>query len=135
MAKEKEDIKGTKEVSENVVTERTKTGATYVPNVDINENEDGLVLLADMPGATEKDVNITLENDVLTIDAQVAPVSINAHKLSYREYGVGDYHRAFTISEAIDRNKIEARIKDGVLRIKLPKAQEAKPKTIPIQVG
>ncbi|MBN2297302.1 MAG: Hsp20/alpha crystallin family protein [Deltaproteobacteria bacterium] len=135
MATEKKNITNTKESADSVVTEKTKNTATYIPNVDISETKESLVIFADIPGATEDSIQVTLDNDILTIDARVAPETINAHKLTYREYGVGDYSRAFTINESIDREKIEAKIKDGVLRIVLPKAEAAKPKTIPIHKG
>lgn len=135
MEKDKKKIEKTKQAGDNVVTENTKNTVTYIPNVDISETKEGLVILADLPGVGENDVNVSLENDVLSIDAHVTPVTTNGHKLAYREYGTGDYNRAFTINETIDRDKIEARMKDGVLRIVLPKAEAAKPKTIPIQTG
>jgi HSP20 family protein len=135
MVNEKKDPGKTKDVAEGVVMERTKNTVTYAPNVDISETKDSLVILADLPGADENDVHVTLENDVLSIDAQVASKAINGHKLAYREYGIGDYRRAFTINEAIDGSKIEAKMNNGVLHIVLPKAEAAKPKSIPIRKG
>lgn len=135
MEKDKKKIEKTKQAGDNVVTEKTKNAVTYIPNVDISETKEGLVILADLPGVGENDVNVSLENDVLSIEAHVTPDTMNGHKLAYREYGIGDYSRAFTINEHIDRDKIEARMKDGVLRIVLLKAESAKPKTIPIQRG
>ena len=132
MEKEKKSMIGTKESADSVVTEKTKNTATYIPSVDISESKEQLIIFADIPGASENDVQVTLDNDILTIDARVTPETINGHKMTYREYGVGDYSRAFTINEVIDRDRIEAKIKDGVLRVVLPKAAAAKPKTIPI---
>ena len=135
MANETKELEKTKDTAEGVVMERTKNTVTYTPNVNILETKDGLEITADLPGAGENDVNVTLENDVLSIEAQVTSESMNGYKLSYREYGVGDYRRAFTINEAIDGSKIEAKMKDGVLHIVLPKAEAAKPKSIPIHKG
>ena len=115
--------------------ERTNNTVNYMPNVDISETKDSLVILADLPGADEKGVNVTLENDVLSIEARIASGDMNGHKLAYREYGIGDYRRAFTISEGIDGSKIEAKMKNGVLHIILPKAEAAIPKSIPIHKG
>lgn len=117
----------------SVVAERTKPGRIYIPNVDISEDKEGLVLYADVPGAGEGDISLTLENDVLTIEAKVAQDNKDGHRLSYAEYGIGDYYRSFTINEAVDRDRIEAKIKDGVLKIILPKAEAVKPKQIKIQ--
>ncbi|MBN1637103.1 MAG: Hsp20/alpha crystallin family protein [Deltaproteobacteria bacterium] len=117
-------------------TERTKDRRTYIPRVDIYEDDqNNLRILADMPGANEKSVSITLEQDVLTIEASVDNVEFSGHTLSYAEYGVGDYYRAFTLSEKIDREKIEARMKNGVLSILLPKAEPHKTRKIKIQAG
>lgn len=121
------------ELDQNITTERTKPGALYIPNVDICEDKDSLVLYADVPGAGEGDIKVTLENDILTIEAKVAPEKRDMHRLVYAEYGIGDFYRSFTITEAVDRDKIEARLKDGVLKIILPKAEASKPKQIRIQ--
>jgi HSP20 family protein len=114
-------------------TERMKTGVVYLPNVDISEDKDNIYIVADMPGVGDTDVNITLENDVLTLEGKVTPPTFEGHQLAYNEYGVGDYFRSFVLTEAIDRNRIEATIKNGVLLIVLPKAETAKPKHIPIR--
>ncbi len=135
MANETKELEKTKDTAEGVVMERTKNTVTYTPNVDISETKDSLVITADLPGAGENDVKVTLENDVLSIEAQVTSEPMNGYKLSYREYRVGDYRRAFTINEAIDGSRIEANMKDGVLHIVLPKAEAAKPKSIPIHKG
>ena len=135
MANETKELEKTKDTAEGVVMERTKNTVTYTPNVNILETKDGLEITADLPGAGENDVNVTLENDVLSIEAQITSEAMNGYKLSYREYGVGDYRRAFTINEAIDGSKIDAKMKNGVLHIVLPKAEAAKPKSIPIHKG
>ena len=120
---------------ESAVAERTKDRRTFIPSVDITEIGESLMIYADMPGADEKSVNITLENDVLSIEAQVKAVRSEGHTLSYAEYEEGDYFRAFTLNEKIERDKIEATLKNGVLSIVLPKAEESKTKRIPIKVG
>ncbi len=135
MKNEGKELERTKDVAEGVVMEKTKNTVTYTPNVDISETKESLVILADLPGADENHVKVTLENDVLSIEAQVVPEATNGYKPAYREYGIGDYRRAFTINEAIDGSKIEAKMKDGVLHIVLPKAEAAKPKSIPIHKG
>jgi HSP20 family protein len=123
------------EAGRSLATERMKTGNVYLPNVDISEDKDGIYILADMPGVDDKDVNITLENDVLTIEGKVVPVNTEGRARAYTEYGVGDYFRSFILTEAIDRDKIVATIKDGVLSIALPKAEAAKPRHIPIRAS
>ncbi len=92
------------------------------------------VIYADMRGG-DKGVTITLENDVLTIEAQVGEMTFDKHSTTYSEYGVGDYRRAFTLNEAFERDKIEARMKNGVLSVVLPKAEAVKTRSIPIKAG
>ncbi len=120
---------------EQAQVERTRSTTVYTPDVDILEREDSIVVLADMPGADEKSVDITLEKDVLSIYARVEPEVPEQHQLLHAEYGMGDYQRSFTISDEIDRDRIEARVKNGVLRLVLPKAQAAKTRKIAIQAG
>lgn len=123
------------QVQETPLAERTKDRSTYIPEVDILEDANNLYIYADMPGADDKGVNITLENDVLTIEAQVGDLKFDKHNVTYSEYGIGDYYRAFTLNEAFERDKIEAKMKNGVLSIVLPKAEAVKTRNIPIKVG
>ena len=120
---------------EQAQVERTRSTTVYTPDVDILEKEDGIIVFADMPGADEKSVDITLEKDVLSIYARVEPEVPEKHQLLHAEYGMGDYQRSFTISNEIDRDRIEARVKNGVLRLVLPKAPAAKTRKIAIQAG
>jgi HSP20 family protein len=116
-----------------VETERTRTRKVYVPRVDIYETEEAIVLIADMPGVDEKSADITLEKDVLTISGPVEPLNFNGHSISYAEYDTGDYQRAFTISNEVDRNRIEAKVKNGVLHVILHKAEQVKARKIAIK--
>ena len=111
-----------KEVAESDA-ERTRSRVAFVPRADIYETDDNIVVVADMPGVDEKSVDITLENDVLSINGYVEPRSPENYDLAYAEYREGDYQRRFTISNQIDRDKIEATVRDGVLRLLLPKSQ------------
>lgn len=123
------------QVTDTAVAERTKDKVVFTPAVDILEDANNLYIYADMPGADDKGVTITLENDVLTIEAQVGEMSFDKHSTTYAEYGVGDYRRAFTLNEAFERDKIEARMKNGVLSVVLPKAEAVKTRSIPIKAG
>ena len=88
-----------------------------------------------MPGVDEKAINITLDKDVLTIEGSVGIEHYKDYSLAYAEYGVGDYRRAFTIADGIDRDRIEATVTNGVLRLVLPKAEEVKPKKIEVRAS
>lgn len=103
--------------------ERTRSRLAFVPRADIYETNEAIVLLADMPGVDETTLDITLENDVLTINGYVNTSYPEGYGLAYGEYRVGDYQRSFTLSDKINRDKIEATVKDGVLRLYLPKAE------------
>jgi HSP20 family molecular chaperone IbpA len=103
--------------------ERTRSRPAFVPRVDIYETDEAIDLVADMPGVDESLVDITLENRVLTVKGLVEPSWPEGYELAYAEYRVGDFERTFTISDTIDRGKIEATVQDGVLRLRLPKAQ------------
>lgn len=79
-----------------------------------------------MAGVTEKSIDITLENDQLTIQGFRDYENPEGHRIVYSEYELGDYYRSFTLGDKIDREKIEAKFKNGVLRLTLPKAEKAK---------
>jgi HSP20 family molecular chaperone IbpA len=98
-------------------------------------HKDSLFLLADMPGVDEKTVDIELEKNVLTITGRVENGQVKDAALMYSEYEIGDYERVFTLSDQIDRDKIVATVKNGVLRLELPKAEEVKPKKIAIKAA
>jgi HSP20 family molecular chaperone IbpA len=115
--------------------ERTRDRLAFVPRADIYETEEAITVVADMPGVDETSLDITLENNVLSIDGYVEPMQPEGYSLAYAEYRVGDYQRAFTLSDKIDREGIEAAIKDGVLRLSLPKITEARKRTIAIKAG
>jgi len=127
----KEVQKKEAEVKEGL--ERTRSKRLYAPPVDIVEEKDNLFLVADMPGVDENSLDITLDKNVLTIYGTVEPEMPENHRLVSAEYGIGDYQRTFTLSDEIDREKIEATVKNGVLRLTLPKAQTAKTRKIPVK--
>lgn len=127
----KEVKKKEAEVTEGV--ERTRAKKLYTPPVDIIIGEDNLFLIADMPGVDENSVDITLEKNVLTIYGTVEPEIPEKHRLVSAEYGIGDYQRTFTLSDEIDRERIHATVKNGVMRLTLPKAEAVKTRKIPVK--
>ena len=121
-----------KEMAEVEQAERTRAGKTFIPATDIIETDNQILLYADMPGVDKNSIKVTLENNVLTIEGQVKREQPKDMTVVYSEYEVGDYYRSFTLGDAIDRSKIEANYKDGVLKLTLPKAEEAKARTIEV---
>jgi HSP20 family protein len=106
----------------------------FAPAADVFETKQGAVVLVDLPGCDEGSVDIRVEEGVLTIRGRVQPESHPGHELTYGEYRVGDFERSFSVSELIDTEHIEATVKDGVLRVTLPKTEAAKPKKIQVKV-
>lgn len=113
--------------------ERTRACRIYSPQVDIIERKEDIIVMADMPGADEKTVDITLEKNVLTIYGKVEADIPKDHTLSVSEYGIGDYQRVFTLSDEVDSDNIKATVKNGVLKLIMPKAAPAKTRKIPVQ--
>jgi HSP20 family protein len=125
-SREKQQVEG---------TEQTRPGRYFMPDVDISENDDALRLWADMPGVSEKDVNITLKDGVLTITGVVSTAGYDELAPLYTEYNVGNYVRQFTLNEQIDEASIKARMRNGVLQVELPKREQAKPRKIEVTAG
>ncbi len=122
------DIKKEAEIPQGL--ERTRPHKVYTPDVDILERKNDIIVTADLPGVDDKNLDITLEKNVLTIYGRVEPDIPEKHRLAYSEYGIGDYQRAFTLSDEVDKEKIQATMKNGVLRLVLPKAETAKTRKI-----
>lgn len=113
--------------------ELTKAGAVFTPNVDIFENEDALILVADMPGVNKERVELHLEDNLLSVRGHVA-LQTPAEPL-FTEYPTGNFVRTFTLSNIIDQSKIGASIKNGVLRVVLPKSDVSKPRKIAVKAA
>lgn len=110
-------------------------GGTWAPAVDIYEQNGNVVLKAELPGVDAKEVDIRLENNVLTLSGE-RKIDNEVKRESYHrvERAYGSFTRSFTLPTVIDQEKIKAEYKDGVLQVTLPKREEAKPKQISINV-
>jgi HSP20 family protein len=133
MAEEKKDLQKKEAVPEKA--ERTRERRLYIPSVDIIERQNETLVIADMPGVDEASVDVTLEKNLLEIYGKVDPEIPDKMRLSASEYGVGDYHRAFTLSDEIDRDKIRATVSNGVLRLILPRSENTKMRKIEVSSG
>lgn len=115
-------------------SESSKPPAAYfTPPIDIHEGPDGLILEADLPGATENNVSIQLEDNVLSLHAQVKTPAPEGARILHQEYQVGDFYRSFILSDEVERSRITAELRNGVLRLSLPKAERAKTHRIEIK--
>jgi HSP20 family molecular chaperone IbpA len=115
--------------------EQTRPGAVFSPDVDIFESDTEITLLADMPGVTTDNLTVDLRDDVLTLTGDASCECELTGAPLVIEYGVGTYYRQFTLSDVIDQAKITAELKDGVLRLVLPKVLKATPRTIAVSPG
>ncbi len=115
--------------------ERTRQRRVYIPRADIYETQNDVVVIVDIPGVDEKSVDITLEKNVLTINAFPADIQPEGYSQVYAEFGMGDYQRRFVISNEIDQGKIEASVRDGVLHLRLPKSGPAKSRKINVRTA
>jgi HSP20 family molecular chaperone IbpA len=106
---------------------------TFTPPIDIHEGPEGLTLEADLPGATEQNLHIQLEDNVLNLYARIDSPAPEGAQLVHEEYRVGDYHRSFILSDEVDRDRITAELNNGILRLILPKAERARTRRIEIK--
>lgn len=126
-AKEKKEV--------TTPAELTKPGLVFNPAVDIFETEGELTLMADLPGVKAKDLKIDLKDNVLTLTADETPLEGPQEKDLLREYRTGTYYRQFSLSDTIDQSKIEAVMRDGVLRLTLPKVEAMAPRKITVKAA
>jgi HSP20 family protein len=115
--------------------ERVRPGRVFLPAVDIFETPDALVLVADMPGVAADKVTVDLKDNHLVISGEVAPPLGAGETMTEQEYFSGDFQREFHVGSMIDQAKIEATMKEGVLRLVLPKAAQAKPRKIEVKTA
>jgi HSP20 family protein len=115
--------------------ERVRPGRVFLPAVDIFETPEALVLVADMPGVSGDKVALDLKENHLIISGEVGPPMGEGETMVEQEYFTGDFHREFHLGSIIDQTKIDAAMKDGVLRLVLPKVEKAKPRKIQVKVG
>ncbi|NNC36474.1 MAG: Hsp20/alpha crystallin family protein [Hyphomonadaceae bacterium] len=112
-----------------------RPNTVYRPPTDIYDLGDKLVIELDMPGVAKDGIDISLEKHVLTIRGKTESRRRDDWRMIYAEYGEGDYERAFTLSEHIDEDKIDAALKNGLLRLELPKAETAKARKISVKAA
>lgn len=116
------------------VASRETAPVVFTPRVDVLETDDALLLYADVPGVTPDRVDVKFENGELTLHCRCSPPKLDATTV-WTEYGIGDYHRAFTINEQVDAANISAELKHGVLTVRLPRAESVRPRKIPVTGG
>lgn len=106
-----------------------------LPPVDVIEDSTGITLYADLPGVPKDKLNLRVEGDTLTIDAEVSLPVPQGMEATHAEVQLARYRRAFSLSKELDPAKVGAELSQGVLRVRIPKAEHAQPRRIQIQVG
>jgi len=119
------------ETKQKTDVEGVRQRPAVAPRVDVYENAQEYLLVADLPGVTQEGLNISLHDDELTLDARREAATPGA--LVAAEYRPIDYFRKFAVPRGIDPDRIEAALADGLLRLRLPKAESLKPRQIPIR--
>lgn len=112
--------------------EKTVPGRTYAPATDIYETDKALVVVMEIPGVEKNSININLEKNELTVEGLIDYDAYKDYIPVYTEYNIGHFSRSFTLSNIIDKTRIEAKVEDGVLTLTLPKVEEAAPRRIAV---
>ncbi len=115
--------------------EHVRPGPVFLPAVDIFETPEALTLVADMPGVPSEKITVDVRENHLVISGEIAPPMGDKENLLVQEYYTGDFYREFHLGAIIDQSRIEATMKDGVLRLQLPKVAKAKPRKIEVKVA
>lgn len=113
--------------------ERSASPEGVPPLIDIHEGPEGLVLEADLPGVGEQSVAIQLDDNVISLQASVEPAAPEGARLVHQEYRVADFRRSFILSDDVDRDRITAELKNGVLRLWLPRTDRARTRRIEVK--
>ncbi|MGE0497413.1 MAG: Hsp20/alpha crystallin family protein [Ramlibacter sp.] len=117
---------------------QTRNGAdtrALLPRVDVLEDETGITLLADLPGVPKDKLELKVEGDTLLLEGAVQAATPEGLEATYAEIQVPRYRRAFTLSRELDSARIDANLKDGVLKLRIPKQAHAQPRRIAVQAG
>jgi HSP20 family molecular chaperone IbpA len=112
--------------------EKTVPARYYVPNTDIRETENALLVVMEVPGVDRKEIDIKVEEDTLSVEARIDYSKYEGMEPLYTEYNVGHFTRQFALSHMIDQQQIGATLNDGVLTLTLKKVQQAQPRRIDI---
>jgi HSP20 family molecular chaperone IbpA len=114
---------------------QTPEAPALVPAVDVFEDENGITLRADLPGVSKENLTVRVEGDQLAIEGQVSLGESTQLEPVYAEVRHAHYRRTFALSRDLDTEKIDAKMKNGVLTLRIPKAEQAKPRRIPVAVS
>ena len=115
--------------------EAARNSAALMPPVDVFEDATGITLYADLPGVTKEKLSLQVEGDTLTIEGEIALDLPPDMEASHREVSLPSYRRVFTLSRELEREKVAAEFNQGVLKLRIPKAEHAQPRKIEVKVS
>lgn len=124
-----------KETAVTKDTQPSRSEAALVPPVDVVEDSTGITLYADLPGVPKDKLSLQIENDTLTIEGDLALNLPQAIEANHAEVGLARFRRVFSLSKELDTTKVSAELSQGVLRLRIPKAEHAQPRRIQVQVA
>ncbi|MDT7838389.1 Hsp20/alpha crystallin family protein [Aquabacterium sp. OR-4] len=119
----------------NNAPNNARQDAALQPPVDVVEDANGITLYADLPGAAREQLQLRVEGERLLIEAEIGVALAPACTPSHTEVALPRYRRAFTLSKELDAERVSAELSQGVLRVRIPKAAQAQPRRISVQVG
>lgn len=119
--------------TQNPTAAREAPNTVLLPAVDVTENEAGITVVADVPGATRESLTLRIDGDTLTIEAPLDLDLPQGMEPVYAEVRSSQYRRSFTLSRELDSEHIEAGLKDGVLTLHVPKQAQARPRRIEVR--
>ena len=108
--------------------------AALLPPVDVIEDAEGITLYADLPGVPEDNLSVRVEADTLTIEGEISLFTTQGMEATHAEVHLPRYRRAFTLGAELNSEKIGAEFRQGVLKLRIPKAEHAKPRKVEVQV-
>lgn len=115
--------------------ETTREEAALLPPVDVFEDTEGITLYADLPGVPKDKINVRVEADTLTIEGEISLLTSQKLEPAHAEVQLPRYRRAFAIGAELNLEKIGAEFRHGVLKLRIPKAEHAKPRKVQVQVA
>jgi HSP20 family protein len=121
--------------TQDVTSNASQDARALLPRVDVLEDDTGITLLADLPGVPKDQLGLRVDGDALVVEGVMARFTPETLEPVYAEVRLPRYRRSFTLSRELDASKIEAKLKDGVLTLRIPKQAYAQPRRIPVQVG
>ena len=126
-------------MSQNSMTSKEKQvsgeEAALLPPVDVIEDADGITLYADLPGVPKDRLNVRVDADTLTIEGEISLFAVQRIEATHAEVQLPRYRRAFTLGTELNSEKVGAEFRQGVLKLRIPKAEHAKPHKIEVQVA